>query len=700
MKNIRHFLIFLYSLFTILPLENARADDIYFDLKALEHVPVAYKGRFRPMDAYARLWLYDLYHEEQIRPQDRQAFQSNNGSALEFLLSLHFLGHGPWDNAPLFWLSNNTIKNHLGLNTSDDHFSYSQLRLAIYENPDSNLRFLQPLLINFFLRSYRDPSNRSHSEKQELTSLSSGLWVMMRGDDLILAAAPRNPPWNHLKSGMVLAKNSRFLLTEDERKSRQIADDSLNLLMKLSQYGIIGNEESASIADVLRKFHTDGYSPQQISNVMDLQYPLMQRLQSDSLFLALPRKQAIGSWLPLKALNSEIYNSNSDKLISVSNFTLYEDTLFKEIQSSYIALELAIKTKQPKESRTLSRQLADHLKNGYSVIAGTPYQTAAGKMITYPSLGQLQAELWFYHYPFTTLTLIAYIAAACLFVISMLTNKSIIYKAALACFATAFIIHTSILILRCYILQRPPVSNMYETVIYVPWITVIISAIFYAIFRNRLLLITSAGIASILLAVLQATRLNNSLENVQAVLDSQYWLIIHVLLVVGSYGVFALCGVLGHLYLALLAFYRNETANMQLINRCVLQTMYLGVAMLIPGTILGGVWAAESWGRFWDWDPKESWAFISICTYLICIHAYRFHYIRNFGLAMGAAIGFLAISFTWYGVNYILGTGLHSYGFGSGGEFWYYLFLIADICFLGWVARNKKVEGRMKAASP
>jgi ABC-type transport system involved in cytochrome c biogenesis permease subunit len=78
----------------------------------------------------------------------------------------------------------------------------------------------------------------------------------------------------------------------------------------------------------------------------------------------------------------------------------------------------------------------------------------------------------------------------------------------------------------------------------------------------------------------------------------------------------------------------------------------MGVAMLIPGTILGGVWAAESWGRFWDWDPKESWAFISSCIYLMVIHAYRFHFIRNIGLAAGSIAGLLMISFTWYGVNY------------------------------------------------
>lgn len=121
---------------------------------------------------------------------------------------------------------------------------------------------------------------------------------------------------------------------------------------------------------------------------------------------------------------------------------------------------------------------------------------------------------------------------------------------------------------------------------------------------------------------------------------------------------------------------------MTALGQLILQTMYGGTILLVSGTILGGIWAAESWGRFWDWDPKESWAFISSCFYLIWIHAYRFHRIGSFGLAIGAVSGLLAISFTWYGVNYILGTGLHSYGFGSGGEIFYYSFLGIECLFL------------------
>jgi cytochrome c biogenesis factor len=88
------------------------------------------------------------------------------------------------------------------------------------------------------------------------------------------------------------------------------------------------------------------------------------------------------------------------------------------------------------------------------------------------------------------------------------------------------------------------------------------------------------------------------------------------------------------------------------------------------GTMLGGVWASYSWGRFWGWDPKETWALIATLGYLAILHARFTGWIKDFGMAVGALLGYLLVLMAWYGVNFVLGTGLHSYGFGSGG-YWY-----------------------------
>ena len=92
-----------------------------------------------------------------------------------------------------------------------------------------------------------------------------------------------------------------------------------------------------------------------------------------------------------------------------------------------------------------------------------------------------------------------------------------------------------------------------------------------------------------------------------------------------------------------------------------------GTLLLAAGTLLGGVWASYSWGRFWGWDPKETWALIALLVYLAVLHARFAGWIRELGLALGSILGGLAVVMAWYGVNYVLGTGLHSYGLGAGG---------------------------------
>jgi len=272
------------------------------------------------------------------------------------------------------------------------------------------------------------------------------------------------------------------------------------------------------------------------------------------------------------------------------------------------------------------------------------------------------------------------------------TNYRRITYAAVIILLCGLALHTLVLMMRCYILQRPPVSNMFETVVYVPWIALMIGWILYLFTKYRVILAAATFASLGLLILLKLTQVDARMENVQAVLDSQYWLIIHVLMVVGSYGAFVVCGILGHFYLIKVWMRQENTAESLQVSKGILHTMYLGVALLIPGTILGGVWAAESWGRFWDWDPKESWAFITACVYLVIIHAYTFKRMGNFGLAVGAVAGLIAVSFTWYGVNYILGTGLHSYGFGNGGELYYYSYLVAECLFLFCIKLRRTLQ--------
>jgi ABC-type transport system involved in cytochrome c biogenesis permease subunit len=691
----------LFFLFTLLIFSNSPMEALQLppiNNSAAERTPVAFKGRFRPFEAYARLWLHEFYGEEYLKPVHRGAFHLKNSSASDLLFYFHLLGHTPWDDAPLFSVEHKNLRKILAQDPTQTHFSYLQLDSAIYRERESNLQFLTPLILYYFAKQYNSTESRIKRDVQELSDLSKGLWVMRQGDQILVKHAPESGLWAFLTPNLTISTEANHVLESAEREYRSLAEESLRLLSLLREYKQFETVDSEAVMlSLIHDLSQQGVSPQEISHILELRYPLHERLnQVSSSFKALPSKRGKGEWLPLKAIQEMVYTPQTGQLVMPENFTLYADEDFAAIRHSYLRLEKILTSllkEDPafdseglmQQARGVALELSNRLYAAYATLEGKQYLAGNHKAIFYPSYSQLNAEVVYYKYPFIASTLTAYGVAILAFLLLFKWETLLLRIIAWGALSIAFFLHTFSLILRSYILQRPPVSNMLETAIYVPWTACLFGFLLYFLLRNRLLTIASATIAFILLLISQLAGLNNGLENVQAVLDSQYWLLIHVLMVVGSYGAFALAGILGHIYLGMFAYRQRETPHMELLAKSLLQAMYIGVVLLIPGTILGGVWAAESWGRFWDWDPKESWAFISICIYLIWIHAYTFNYIHRLGLAIGSVVGLVAISFTWYGVNYILGTGLHSYGFGFGGEVYYYLYLAFEILFILFV---------------
>lgn len=430
--------------------------------------------------------------------------------------------------------------------------------------------------------------------------------------------------------------------------------------------------ESADLQNKLLSFAQLG--PQQNrSNELSLQLQL--RAAGNTLKM-LPSKYQSGEWFSLHAFDTKVRSKKTNALEPVGNFTLFTNDSFEKIRNSYFDLQSAVLSQQNSKSiASAAEKFALIYTNAYEEIAGNLYAKSEVKSLAFPSISMLKAETFYYNFPLLELAILLYFIG----LILLLLKRA---QWGLGFVFTGFILHTIVLLIRCFILQRPPVSNMFETVVYVPWVALVTGLIFYFVNKSPILLTAATTTSLGLLVLLKLANLDARMENVQAVLDSQYWLIIHVLMVVGSYGSFFVSGILAHFYLVEYIWRGKNSPN---IADGVLHTLYLGICMLIPGTLLGGVWAAESWGRFWDWDPKESWAFISACIYLLVIHSYTFKKVGDLGLAVGSVLGLIAISFTWYGVNYILGTGLHSYGFGSGGELFYFLYIGAEVLFLSAV---------------
>ncbi|MES2411862.1 MAG: cytochrome c biogenesis protein CcsA [Bacteroidota bacterium] len=276
-----------------------------------------------------------------------------------------------------------------------------------------------------------------------------------------------------------------------------------------------------------------------------------------------------------------------------------------------------------------------------------------------------------------------------------------------------FTLHTTALIFRWYISGHAPWSNAYEAIVYVAWSTMFfglafawknkpafslkfLGSVLFGIYyksTSKLTVAACAFVAAMILTAAYANWIDPEIANLQPVLNS-YWLMIHVAVIVASYGPFALGMILGFVSLLLMLFTTEKNkAKMELnikeitiINEMALT---VGLVMLSIGNFLGGQWANESWGRYWGWDPKETWALISIMVYAFVIHSRFVPAMRNkWFFNLMAMFAFLSILFTYYGVNFHL-TGLHSYASGEAKSLSWIWYSIGTISLIGIVTYPK-----------
>lgn len=248
--------------------------------------------------------------------------------------------------------------------------------------------------------------------------------------------------------------------------------------------------------------------------------------------------------------------------------------------------------------------------------------------------------------------------------------------------ALMFVLHTLALIVRWYISGHAPWSDAYESIIYVAWATMFFGLIFDR--KSKLTVAASSFVTAMILTAAYANWIDPQIANLQPVLNS-YWLMIHVAVIVASYGPFALGMILGFVSLVLIFFTNDKNRekmklNVQEITYINEMALTIGLVMLTIGNFLGGQWANESWGRYWGWDPKETWALISIMVYAFVIHARFVPAMRNKWIFnVMSMLAFLSILFTYYGVNFHL-VGLHSYASGEAKSLsWIYYSLLVII---------------------
>jgi len=413
-------------------------------------------------------------------------------------------------------------------------------------------------------------------------------------------------------------------------------------------------------------------------------FQALQRLQNQMIYF---RELTAGRLLKVMP------NTQSDTWLSVSDIPEEQQKLFIIVSQSIAGYLGALADKNSVEDAALKLdQAVENFETSIRQASGAAYATN----------DRTRAEVFYYDaHPFRWAYILYFLAAVILLFIwirNLSSGMGLVWALTLA----GFTIHTAGFVFRIYLAERPPVTNMYETVVWMSWGSVLFAMILEKIYKFKSLILagTLVGFVAMVVSDSAPAILDPGIQPLEAVLRSNYWLIVHVMTITISYAAFALAfglGDMGLIYYAIDS--RKYKDQIQKITTGVYRAMQIGVAFLAPGIILGGVWADYSWGRFWGWDPKETWALIALLGYIIILHARLVNWIQNFGMLVAGVLTFNLVIMAWYGVNYILGAGLHSYGFGAGGVEYVSIFVLLHILLVGYAFTIKKMSEAKSAHS-
>jgi ABC-type transport system involved in cytochrome c biogenesis permease subunit len=246
------------------------------------------------------------------------------------------------------------------------------------------------------------------------------------------------------------------------------------------------------------------------------------------------------------------------------------------------------------------------------------------------------------------------------------------------------VIHTTGLVFRMYLEGRPPVTNLYSSAIFVGWGAVILGIVLERIWKDAIGGVTAAAIGVTTLIIAHNLSLGgDTMQMLRAVLDTNFWLATHVVVITLGYSAMFVAGFLATVYILRGFFTKTLTSGTaKALNRMVYGIICFATLFSFAGTVLGGIWADQSWGRFWGWDPKENGALLIVIWCAVILHARWGGLFRDRGLMASAVFGNVITAFSWFGVN-MLGVGLHSYGFMDKAFKWLMLFNLTQMVVIG-----------------
>ena len=379
-----------------------------------------------------------------------------------------------------------------------------------------------------------------------------------------------------------------------------------------------------------------------------------------------------------------IPNDENNKWISYLELSEYEDTELVNLKNLLPAYMQTLMDATKKQDYQLANDIVDGIDK---------FQIKYGSEVR-PSDKKIDTEIAYNKYDiFKRLYYLYMLAGVLMLIFSVIqivkSSKAITYtvNAFHILIGFFFVLHTLGLIARWYISGHAPWSDAYESMIYVAWATMFFGLAFDR--KSKLTVASAAFVTAMVLMIAHWNWMDPAIANLQPVLNS-YWLMIHVAVIVASYGPFALGMILGivSLLLILLTTDKNKERmklSIQEITYINEMALTIGLVMLTIGNFLGGQWANESWGRYWGWDPKETWALISIMVYAFVIHARFVPLFRGlFTFNFMSVLAFASILMTYFGVNFHL-SGLHSYATGEKQNVDIYLYILTGFLVFSFI---------------
>ena len=231
---------------------------------------------------------------------------------------------------------------------------------------------------------------------------------------------------------------------------------------------------------------------------------------------------------------------------------------------------------------------------------------------------------------------------------------------------------------------RPPVTNLYSSAVFVGWGSVLLGLILKRIYRTGMAVVVAGlvGFVTLIIAHHLGSTGDDTLHVLQAVLDTNVWLATHVVIINTGYAAMFLAGAFASVAIIRKKLDRSFAESEEKgVARMVFGVICFATLFSLVGTVLGGIWADQSWGRFWGWDPKENGALMIVMWCAVTLHAKLSGLIRDRGILVAALIGNIITSFSWFGVN-LLGIGLHTYGFMEGAFKWLLLFIASQLLLI------------------